>query len=114
LEDYGQNVKPNELKMKKSYFGIQICLGARSLITKYSLKKRKYLYTTSMSSQLSFLVANEALSKKNTIIMDPFVGKQNYEKKGTGSILISCKNKTKKRCTFWILCNRRGYRYINK
>ncbi|KAL6076172.1 tRNA (guanine(10)-N2)-methyltransferase [Balamuthia mandrillaris] len=62
------------------YFGRQIALGARHLIEKFTLKKRGYLGTTSMSSEWSLLMANQGMVLPNHLVYDPFAG--------TGSILV--------------------------
>ena len=64
------------------FFGRRVAEGARELATVYSLKKRAYLGTTSMDSELSLIMANQALVKPGSFVLDPFVG--------TGSFLVSC------------------------
>ncbi|KAL0481220.1 TRMT11 [Acrasis kona] len=63
------------------YFCRKISDSARDLITKYDLKQRKFIGTTSMNASLSFLVANQGLVTSKSLIMDPFAG--------TGSLLVS-------------------------
>eukprot|EP01080_Neovahlkampfia_damariscottae_P000730 gene730-8982_t len=84
LEEFEANPRQEvETKMKRLFFTRRIPgESGRGLLTKYTLKKRKYIGTTSMNETLSFLCANQALATPNSLIMDPFVG--------TGSILISC------------------------
>lgn len=65
----------------KTYFMRLIATGARHLIDKYSLKKRKYLGTTSMETEISFFSSNQALAAPGKLIFDPFVG--------TGSLIIT-------------------------
>jgi tRNA (guanine10-N2)-methyltransferase len=64
------------------YFGLQLSEGNHSIMDRYDLKKRKYIGTTSMSAELSFLVANMAKAQRSKLIIDPFVG--------TGSLLVAC------------------------
>ena len=56
--------------------------GARHAITTYTLKKRKYLSTTSMDSELALIGANLVLAAPGKIVYDPFVG--------TGSLPLAC------------------------
>ena len=66
------------------YFGRQLGTSAKNsaAVDRYSLQKRKYLGTTSMRPDLSFLAANQAKARKGSLVMDPFVG--------TGSLMIGC------------------------
>lgn len=48
--------------------------GARALCYKYDLKKRGYISTTSMDSELALVTANMALAGPGKLIYDPFVG----------------------------------------
>lgn len=74
IEDIGNNAPP-EQPPRKIYFCRQIVEGqGRVFIDKYSLKRRGYLGTTSMSSEWSLLMANQALSRPGSFIFDPFVG----------------------------------------
>ncbi|XP_024080900.1 tRNA (guanine(10)-N2)-methyltransferase homolog isoform X2 [Cimex lectularius] len=81
IEYFGLN--PNKISdiPLNFFFGRIVTDSNRSLITDFSLKKRKFIGNTSMDPQLSFVMANQALVKKGDIILDPFVG--------TGSLLIS-------------------------
>ncbi|KAI9735205.1 MAG: tRNA methyltransferase 11 [Cirrosporium novae-zelandiae] len=56
--------------------------GDRNAINKLSLKKRKYISTTSMDSELALITANLTLAAPDTLFFDPFVG--------TGSFPIAC------------------------
>jgi tRNA (guanine10-N2)-methyltransferase len=84
-EDYSEhkcfgkklNSPPNRL-----FFGVLIAIGNRSIVSQYDLKKREYLGTTSMDAELSLIMANQALARPGSLILDPFVG--------TGSFLVSC------------------------
>lgn len=42
------------------------------MIDTYDLKKRAYIGTTSMESEVSLLMANQALASKEKLIYDPF------------------------------------------
>ncbi|KAI9105795.1 S-adenosyl-L-methionine-dependent methyltransferase [Phlyctochytrium arcticum] len=85
LEDYGS---PNALhrsapgSLQRLFFGVWIGNGDRSTIWKYNLKNRGYLGTTSMDAELSLVMGNQALVRKGSWVLDPFVG--------TGSFLITC------------------------
>ena len=67
---------------KRMYFGREICTGNRSLIDRFTLKKRKFLGPTSMSNMMSLIMANMGLARKGAYVIDPFVG--------TGSLLVPC------------------------
>lgn len=56
--------------------------SSRETILKFDLKKRGYISTTSMDSELSLITANIALAGPGKMIYDPFVG--------TGSFPIAC------------------------
>jgi len=61
--------------MGHSSNAVQVALGeGRALIDEYSLKKRGYLGNTSMSSEWSFVMANQALARSGSLVFDPFVG----------------------------------------
>lgn len=51
-------------------------------MNKYDLKKRKYISTTSMDSELALITANMALAAPGKVFYDPFTG--------TGSFPIAC------------------------
>ncbi|OMH85456.1 tRNA (guanine(10)-N2)-methyltransferase [Zancudomyces culisetae] len=55
---------------------------ARKLISKFDVKQRPYIGTTSMDSEMSLIMANYALAAPGKLIYDPFVG--------TGSMLFTC------------------------
>ncbi|KAG5673756.1 hypothetical protein PVAND_003776 [Polypedilum vanderplanki] len=75
-------LKNNEPKLEEIIFGKWIADGRRDLISKISLKNRKYIGNTSMDAQLSLLMANQGLCKENDLMLDCFCG--------TGSLLVSC------------------------
>ncbi|XP_023294525.2 tRNA (guanine(10)-N2)-methyltransferase homolog [Lucilia cuprina] len=62
-------------------FGKWLANGQRHLIKDMSLKTRKFIGNTSMDTQLSLLMANQALIQSGDLVFDPFVG--------TGSLLVS-------------------------
>ena len=67
---------------KQVHFGRFIGKGGRDTIQKYSLKKRKYISTTSMDAELALLTANLTLAGTGKLFYDPFLG--------TGSLPIAC------------------------
>jgi len=48
--------------------------GCRDLIAKYSLKQRQYLGPTSLTSELTLLMANQCLARRGMLALDPYVG----------------------------------------
>lgn len=75
--------KPNEPREPIRYhFGRYLGKGARDLISRFDLKKRPYISTTSMDSELALVTANIALAAPGKIFYDPFVG--------TGSFPLAC------------------------
>lgn len=66
----------------KIHFGRLIGTGVRELVRKYDLKKRGYISTTSMDSELALITANIACAAPGRLFYDPFVG--------TGSFPIAC------------------------
>jgi tRNA (guanine10-N2)-methyltransferase len=78
FEDYEYQGKvPQRL-----YLGRFLGPGNRDLINTYTLKKRKYLLTTSMDSELALVMANLALASSGKLFYDPFVG--------SGSLPLAC------------------------
>ena len=67
---------------ERVYLGRHIQNSAREMIHRYDLKKRGYISTTSMDSELSLVTANMALAAPGRLIYDPFVG--------TGSFPVAC------------------------
>lgn len=63
-------------------FGRHIANSARDIILKFDLKKRSYISTTSMDSELALITANIAKAAPGKLFYDPFVG--------TGSFPIAC------------------------
>lgn len=66
----------------KMHFGRYLGGSSRDLILKYDLKKRGYISTTSMDSELALVTANIALAAPGKLFYDPFVG--------TGSFPVAC------------------------
>jgi tRNA (guanine10-N2)-methyltransferase len=63
-------------------FGRLIGSGSRDILNTYTLKKRKYISTTSMDAELALVMANLTLAAPGKLFHDPFVG--------TGSLSIGC------------------------
>ncbi|KAF9464949.1 tRNA guanosine-2'-O-methyltransferase [Collybia nuda] len=62
-------------QFRQVYFGRLLQEGtARSLIAKFDVKKRAYYGNTSMDSEISLLMANQALASPGKLIYDPFMG----------------------------------------
>ncbi|KAL8859482.1 MAG: hypothetical protein Q9178_004160 [Gyalolechia marmorata] len=64
------------------YLGRLVQGSSRPILDTYTLKKRKYLSTTSMDSELALLTANLTQAALGKLFYDPFVG--------TGSFPIAC------------------------
>jgi tRNA (guanine10-N2)-methyltransferase len=64
------------------YFARLVGGTSRDVVHKYDLKKRGYISTTSMDSELALITANIALADSGKLFFDPFVG--------TGSFPIAC------------------------
>jgi tRNA (guanine10-N2)-methyltransferase len=78
FEDYDLNAP----EPKQLHFGRLIAESGRKAINKYTLKKRKYIATTSMDAELSLVTANLALAAAGKLCYDPFMG--------TGSFPLAC------------------------
>ncbi|APA14738.1 hypothetical protein SS1G_06746 [Sclerotinia sclerotiorum 1980 UF-70] len=63
-------------------FGRFLGASERDIVGKYDLKKRKYISTTSMDSELALVTANITLAAPGKLFYDPFVG--------TGSFPVAC------------------------
>ncbi|EGO25641.1 hypothetical protein SERLADRAFT_387939 [Serpula lacrymans var. lacrymans S7.9] len=60
---------------RQVYFGRLIEEGsARSLVTKFDVKKREYFGNTSMEAEISLLMANQAQASPSKLVYDPFIG----------------------------------------
>ena len=64
------------------YLGRYVASGARDLPLKLDLKKRRYISTTSMDSELALVTANMVQAAPGKLMYDPFAG--------TGSFPIAC------------------------
>ncbi|KAI0485315.1 S-adenosyl-L-methionine-dependent methyltransferase [Xylariaceae sp. FL0804] len=83
FEQWPFNAVPLNLPApSKVHFGRLIAYGSRDLINIFDLKKRGYISTTSMDSELALVTANIALAAPGKIFYDPFVG--------TGSFPVAC------------------------
>lgn len=79
LEEYDHH-KSSE--PKRVALGRLIGTSARGIVQNYDLKKRSYISTTSMDSELALITANMALAGPGKLMYDPFMG--------TGSFPIAC------------------------
>ncbi|KAF2088830.1 RNA methylase family protein [Saccharata proteae CBS 121410] len=70
FEDY--DLHANEPKML--YLGRFVADSGRRAIVTYDLKKRRYISTTSMDSELALVTANMAQAARGRLFFDPFVG----------------------------------------
>ncbi|KAF7376102.1 tRNA (Guanine(10)-N2)-methyltransferase [Mycena sanguinolenta] len=62
-------------KFRQAYFGRLVVDGsARALIKMFDVKKRLYYGNTSMESEVSLLMANQALASPSRFVYDPFCG----------------------------------------
>lgn len=77
-----ESVPQKQASPIKLHFGRSIAHGVRDLINTFDLKKRDYISTTSMDSELALVTANIALAAPGKLFFDPFVG--------TGSFPIAC------------------------
>lgn len=66
----------------KIYVGRYLATSSRDIVLKFDLKKRDYISTTSMDSELSLVTANICLAAPGKLFYDPFVG--------TGSFPVAC------------------------
>eukprot|EP00088_Acartia_fossae_P037348 TRINITY_DN3852_c0_g1_i4.p1 TRINITY_DN3852_c0_g1~~TRINITY_DN3852_c0_g1_i4.p1 ORF type:complete len:300 (-),score=43.96 TRINITY_DN3852_c0_g1_i4:937-1806(-) len=81
LEFYGTENNHNLEKPYNIFFGLNIGEGQRQLITKQSIKKRKFIGNTTMDPELAFFMANLGKVDHTSLVLDPFVG--------TGSLLLA-------------------------
>ncbi|KAI1485577.1 S-adenosyl-L-methionine-dependent methyltransferase [Biscogniauxia mediterranea] len=83
FEQWEVNAVPLKLPSPlKIHFGRLVAQSVRDLIHTFDLKKRDYISTTSMDSELALVTANIALAGPGKIFYDPFVG--------TGSFPVAC------------------------
>lgn len=64
------------------YLGRYVASSSREILVRFDLKKRGYISTTSMDSELALVTANIALAAPGKLFYDPFVG--------TGSFPVAC------------------------
>ena len=81
FEEYDYHEKA-PAALRKICLGRFIAASSRHVLDTYTLKKRQYINTTSMDSELAFLTANITLAAPHKLFYDPFVG--------TGSFPIAC------------------------
>lgn len=62
----------DDVKLVRLWMGRKVCDGPRELVDKFDLKKRAYIGTTSMESEVSLYMANQALAGPGKLIYDPF------------------------------------------
>lgn len=67
---------------KMLYLGRFVGSSSRDAVARYDLKKRRYISTTSMDSELALVTANMALAAPGKLFYDPFMG--------TGSFPVAC------------------------
>lgn len=83
LEDWAFDAQAEGItEPKRAWLGRFIGGGERDIIQKYDLKKRKYISTTSMDSELALVTANISKASPGKLFYDPFVG--------TGSFPVAC------------------------
>ncbi|KAF2234910.1 RNA methylase [Viridothelium virens] len=67
---------------ERVFLGRWLAESSRAAVTKYDLKKRHYISTTSMDAEVALVTANMVQAQPGKLVYDPFVG--------TGSLLIAC------------------------
>jgi tRNA (guanine10-N2)-methyltransferase len=83
LESWGFDAQPSGItEPERCWLGRYIGESHREIVQKYDLKKRRYISTTSMDSELALVTANIALAAPGKLMYDPFVG--------TGSFPVAC------------------------
>ena len=82
--DYGPGYLHDgtEFTLSHVYIGRLIGISSRDLLTRYDVKKRKYIGNTTFDAELSLVTANMTLASRGKLVYDPFVG--------TGSFLLTC------------------------
>ena len=71
---------PSDIPPRR-YFGRVVATGDRSPLSKYDLKKRRYLGPTSMDVEMGLIMCNMIQARPGGVVWDPFCG--------TGSLLIN-------------------------
>jgi tRNA (guanine10-N2)-methyltransferase len=83
LEDWKLEAAAKGIDQPRSvHLGRFVSGSEREAISKYNLKKREYISTTSMDAELALITANISLAAPGKLFYDPFVG--------TGSFPIAC------------------------
>jgi tRNA (guanine10-N2)-methyltransferase len=83
FEQWDEQAVPRGLQTPlRAHFGRFLAFSSRELTRTFDLKKRQYISTTSMDSELALVTANIALAAPGKLFYDPFVG--------TGSFPIAC------------------------
>lgn len=86
FEEYGESAVPGAGSgtgpLRRVLLGRLLGEGARGLVERFSLKRRRYIATTSMDAELALVGSNLALARPGALFYDPFVG--------TGSLTIAC------------------------
>jgi tRNA (guanine10-N2)-methyltransferase len=67
-------VQPTTAVPTRLFFGRLVSLSDRDAATKFSLKKRVYINTTSMDAELALVTANMAHAAPGRVFIDPFAG----------------------------------------
>ncbi|TRY78197.1 hypothetical protein TCAL_06763 [Tigriopus californicus] len=81
FEYYGDDQNRLDEHPRQAFFGRFIGDGQRHLMSKLSIKTRKFIGNTTMDPLLSLFMANLSLVRPNDLVLDPFVG--------TGSIPVA-------------------------
>lgn len=81
FEFYGLRGSETSEEPEKLFFGRFITNGQRDVISKHTLKKRKFISNTSMDPAISLIMANMAKVDNCDLVIDPFVG--------SGSLLVA-------------------------
>ena len=76
------NVQVESIEPERLFLGRLIGGSGRDLINAYTLKKRKYISTTSMDAEVALVMANMVQARPGALFFDPFVG--------TGSLTVAC------------------------
>lgn len=85
FEEYARDPNHSHICLKtphRLFLARFLTFGGRTATKKFDLKKRRYINTTSMDSELALLTANIAQAQHGKLFYDPFCG--------TGSFPIAC------------------------
>ena len=64
---------PSDIPPRR-YFGRVVATGDRSPLSKYDLKKRRYLGPTSMDVEMGLIICNMIQARPGGVVWDPFCG----------------------------------------